>query len=127
MRAASSPAGPPPTTITRLRTSAGPGVSNGVVVSRPAATLTTQARRPVVITPATQPIDVPMHGRTSSARPWRTLTTSAGSAISARTIDTRSATPVSTRWAAWSSVMMRPVTIVGTVTALVTTSLEASS
>ncbi len=57
---------------------------------------------------------VPMHGRISASRPARALATRYGSATIARTIDTMSATPVSTRWLAWSRVMIRPVTMVGT-------------
>ncbi len=127
MRAASMPAGPPPTTSTFLRTSAGAGVSNGTLVSAPAATLTTHWILPVVISWATQPIDVPMHGRISLSRPSRAFTTNSGSAIIARTIDTMSAMPDPMMWSAWSRVMIRPVTIVGTSTTFVTCSLLSSS
>ena len=75
-----------------------PGVSNATVASLPAAMLTTHCRRPVVISWATQPMLVPMHGRISSSRPARALATRCGSAIIARTIETMSATPRPDRW-----------------------------
>ena len=68
-----------------------------------------------------------MQGRISSSRPSRAFTTSSGSAIIARTIDTMSAMPEPTMWSAWSRVMIRPVTMVGTSTTLVTFSLLSSS
>ena len=76
---------------------------------------------------ATHPTDVPMHGLISLSRPSRALATNSGSAIIPRTIDTKSATPLLMRCSAWSRVVMRPVTMVGTSTALVTTSLVGTS
>ena len=127
MRAASSPAGPPPTTRTFFGTAATPSGSKLTVVSLAAATLTTQLRTPVDISWPTQPMLEPMHGRIRLSSPRRALLTSSGSAMRARTIDTMSAAPLSTMWLAWSRVMIRPTTIVGLDTARVITSLAATS
>ena len=97
------------------------------MVSAAAATLTTQLSLPVAMSWPTQPMLEPMHGRMSSSSPRRALFTSSGSAMSARTIETMSAVPLATMWLAWSSVMMRPTTMVGLLTARVITSLAASS
>ena len=47
--------------------------------------------------------------------------------MSARTIETMSAAPLATRCSAWSSVIIRPTTIVGLPTTRVMTSLAAIS
>ena len=54
----------------------------------------------MVISWATHPMLEPMHGRISCSRPLLAFTTRCGSAIIARTMDTMSATPLSTRWLA---------------------------
>ena len=127
VRAASKPAGPPPTITTFLRTADFSGTSNWVLCSCPAAIFTTQAILPVLMSRPTQPWLEPIHGRISASRPSRAFATRYGSAMSARTIDTMSAMPLPTTWSAWSRVIMRPVTMVGTESSRVTASLLGNS
>ena len=69
VRAASSPAGPPPTTSTRLRTGGRPMARSSPSSPRAAATLTTHDSVPVVIKLPTQPKFEPMHGRIRCSSP----------------------------------------------------------
>ena len=91
MRAASRPAGPPPT-ISIFSADAGlPVGSNVISVSCAAAMLTTHPSFPVDIIWPTQPKFDPIHGLIKSDWPCFALLTSPGSAIKARTMETISA------------------------------------
>src|SRR5204862_3670 len=76
--------------------------------------------------PPTQPWLQPMHGRTSLARPARVLRISSGSAIDARTSETRSAWPRSSAASASASDVIRPPAITGTSIARVICSAAGS-
>ncbi len=113
-RPASRPAGPPPITTTRRGCAVVPITSSPYCFSLPTAGFTVQPRRRLTpLVRAMQPWLQPMHGRTSAARPSRVLRTMSGSAMCARTIDTRSHSPVRSACSASSSVRKRPVTMRG--------------
>ena len=68
-----------------------------------------------------------MHGRTWSAWPARVFFTMSGSAMCARVIPTRSASPARITWSASSIVRKRPVTMRATFTRAVTGALVTIS
>ena len=127
-RAASIPAGPPPTTKTRFASSAGSMWSSPNFPSWPAPTLTVQPKRMSgPERPPMQPWLQPMQGRVSASRPSSALRTMSGSASVARTIETMSARPLAMMSSASAIVITRPVTIVGLESAFVATVLRSSS
>ena len=77
--------------------------------------------------PPTQPWLQLMQGRICAERPARALFTSSGSAMVARTIEINAASPLSRICSACSSVVMRPVTMLGKETARATGTLVGSS
>ncbi len=102
--AVARPAGPPPTTATRLRVRVGESTS---VVSWQARGFTRHEARLLANVWSRHAWLQPMQVLISSARPAAALATKSGSARNGRAIDTRSAPPVARISSATSGVLMR--------------------
>ena len=101
------PAGPAPTTATRLGSAAGRSVPSPQRCSRPTAGFITQCmRRPRK--PVARHSLAPTHRTTSPSRPSSVLRIRNGSAMCARTIATMSAAPEVTTFSAVARSRMRP-------------------
>ena len=118
------PAGPPPTTSTRLRTAAGVIASSA---SRPLCAFTAQfmlASKGAISIESMQ-FWHDRQRRISSVRPLSTFAGNSGSASSGRAIATMSASPSAMIFSARTGSWMRPTTITGTFTTLRTAAATA--